>query len=207
MYDFLENYFVYSRLSLVLRKGKDEIERVNNLRVTNNNSLSSSISNSSLNRRQAQTEADTEFFSNPVNESHIRASVIETQMNIEELQQKAKVCLMGNVCFFLMSCLFIFKKKETENAEKDASGTHRTAARKSQILTPNEISLRKVLQTPECLDEAAITINFMTRRLLCEIFDVPVFKDLLKNKIEMKLKEIAVKLFLIIVKNFFFSSY
>jgi hypothetical protein len=99
MYDFLENYFFYSRLSLVLRKGKDEIERVNNLRVTNNNSLSSSISNSSLNRRQAQTEGDTEFFSNPVNESHIRASIIETQMNIEELQQKAKVCLMGNVFF------------------------------------------------------------------------------------------------------------
>ena len=91
-----------------------------------------------------------------------------------------------------MSFCFIFQKKEAENAEKDASGTHRTSARKSKNLTPNEISLQKVLQTPECLDEAAITINLMTRRLLCDMFDIPVFKDLLKNKIEMKLKEIAV---------------
>jgi len=190
---FLQIYFfVYFRLSLVLRKGKDEIERVNNLLATSNNSLSCSTSNSSLNRRPAQTEADTELVSNIVNESHIRASVIETQMNIEELQRKAKVCLMENV--FFMSYLFIFKKKETENAEKDASGTHRTIARKSKKLTPNEINLQKVLQTPECLDEAAITINFMTRRLLCDIFNGPVFKDLLKTKIEMKLKEIAVKI-------------
>jgi hypothetical protein len=90
-----------------------------------------------------------------------------------------------------MSCIFIFKKKG-ENIEKDATGTHRTIARKSKKLTPNEISLQNVLQTPECLDEAAITINFMTRRLLCDMFDTSVFKNLLKNKIEMKLKEIAV---------------
>ncbi len=79
-----------------------------------------------------------------------------------------------------------------ENIEKDASGTHRTIARKSRQLTPNEISLEKVLQTPECLDEAAITINFITRRLLCDMFNMSFFKDLLKTKIEMKLKEIAV---------------
>ena len=81
-----------------------------------------------------------------------------------------------------------------------ASGTHRTAARKSKKLTPNEVSLRRVLESPECLDEAVITINFMARRLLCDMFDIPVFKDLLKNKIEMKLKEIAVS-FLIKIIN------
>jgi hypothetical protein len=32
----------------------------------------------------------------------------------------------------------------------------------------------------------------MTRRLLCDMFDVPIFKDLIKGKVEMKLKEIAV---------------
>lgn len=76
--------------------------------------------------------------------------------------------------------------------EKDASGTHRTIARKTKKLTQNEASLQKVLQTPECLDEAAITLNFMTRRLLCDMFYTPTFKDLLKTKVEMKLKEIAV---------------
>ncbi len=85
-----------------------------------------------------------------------------------------------------MSNMFISKKKQVE---KDASGTHRTISRKS---TPNEISLQKVLQTPECLDEAAMTINFMTRRLVGDMFDASFFKDLLKNKIEMKLKELAV---------------
>jgi len=173
-----------------LRRGKEDIERVNNLLATSSSSLSSSISNSSLYRRQAQTDADTELISNPVTEAHIRASIIETQINVEELQQKAKVCSIEK-CFFFMSCIFIFKKKG-ENIEKDATGTHRTIARKSKKLTPNEISLQNVLQTPECLDEAAITINFMTRRLLCDMFDTSVFKNLLKNKIEMKLKEIAV---------------
>ena len=60
-------------------------------------------------------------------------------------------------------------------------------------MTPNEASLQKVLQSPECLDEAAITINFLTRRLLCDMFDVPLFKDLLKTKVEMKMKEVAVR--------------
>lgn len=55
------------------------------------------------------------------------------------------------------------------------------------------MSLQKILQSPECLDEAAISINFMARRLLCDMFDVPVFKDLLKAKVEMKMKEIAVR--------------
>ncbi len=85
-----------------------------------------------------------------------------------------------------------FKLKQPENVEKDATGTRRTIARKSKKTTPNEACLQKVLQTPECLDEAAITINFMTRRLLCDMFDIPIFKDLLKDKIEMKLKELAV---------------
>ncbi|CAF4034076.1 unnamed protein product, partial [Rotaria sordida] len=164
----------FHKLSLVLRKGKEEIERVKYLASTNG-SLSSSILNSYLYQRQAQTDADTVLVSNPVTEANIRASVIETQINAEELQQRAK-------------------EKESENAEKDASGTHRTIARKSKKLIPNETSLQKVLQTPECLDEAAITINFMIRRLLCDIFHTPVLKDLLKNKIEMKLKEIAVSI-------------
>ena len=54
------------------------------------------------------------------------------------------------------------------------------------------MSLQNILQSPECLDEAAITINFMARRLLSDMFEIPMFKDLLKAKVEMKMKEIAV---------------
>ena len=185
----------FHKLSLVLRKGKEDIERVNNLLAT------SSGSQSSLHRRQAQTDADTELISSPITDANIRASMIETQINADEFQQKAKVYLINNSVFFII----YFKEKDGENCEKDSSGTHRTIARKSKKLTANEASLQKVLQTPECLDEAAITINFIRRRLLCDMFDVPVFKDLLKNKIEMKLKEIAVSFFiqLIILINTF----
>jgi hypothetical protein len=76
---------------LILRKGKEEIERTNTLMAENNNSISSSASNASLYRRLAQTDEDTELTPNPVTESEIRAAVAETQMNAEELQEKAKV--------------------------------------------------------------------------------------------------------------------
>lgn len=82
--------------------------------------------------------------------------------------------------------------KEPETDEVDASGTRRATVRKSKPLSPNEVSLQAILQSPECLDEAAITINFMARRLLCDMFEIPVFKDLLKTKVEMKLREVAV---------------
>jgi hypothetical protein len=32
----------------------------------------------------------------------------------------------------------------------------------------------------------------MARRLLCDMFDIPLFTDLIKTKVEMKLKEVAV---------------
>ncbi|CAF1480526.1 unnamed protein product [Rotaria sp. Silwood1] len=165
----------FHKLSLILCHGKEEIERTNSLIVGDNSSLTSSTSNSSLYRRLAQTDSDNELVSNPVKESNINAALLETQMSIEELQEKAKVI-------------------EPDNDEIDASGTHRARATKSKKTTPNEACLQKVLESPECLDEAAITINFMARRLLCDMFDIPVFKDLIKNKIEMKLKELAVSI-------------
>ena len=78
------------RVSLVLRKGKEEIERKNSL-YADNASLSSTTSNSTLYRRLARTESDTEMQPIPVSESDIRASILETKNNAEELQQKAKV--------------------------------------------------------------------------------------------------------------------
>jgi hypothetical protein len=79
------------RFTLVLCKGKEEIERTNSLIAESNNSLSSSISHSSLYRRLAQTDSDTELVSNPVNDSDIQASLMETQKSVEELKQQAKV--------------------------------------------------------------------------------------------------------------------
>ena len=58
-------------------------------------SISSSVSTSSLYRRLAQTDADTELIPNPVTESDIRAAVVDTQNSVEELQEKAKVCSQG----------------------------------------------------------------------------------------------------------------
>ncbi|CAF1547785.1 unnamed protein product [Adineta ricciae] len=186
----------FHKLSLVLRKGKEEIERTNILTGGSNPSLLSSVSSSSLYRRLAQTDSDTELVPGPVMESDIEAAITETQANAEELQQKAKkppLCKpikSPSVCKTSRNPFII----EPENDEVDASGTHRTAARKSRRTTPNNACLQKVLQSPECLDEAAITINFLTRRLLCDMFDIPVFKDLIKTKVEMKLKEVAVKI-------------
>ena len=52
--------------------------------------------------------------------------------------------------------------------------------------------LQKVLQSAQCLDEAAIAMNVLIRRLFCDTFDIPILKDLFTKKIEMKLKEFAV---------------
>lgn len=80
------------RLSLVLCKGKEDIERTNSLIAGSSDNLSlSSVSSSSLYRRLAQTESDTELISNPIIESNIHASLVETQISAEELQEKAKV--------------------------------------------------------------------------------------------------------------------
>jgi hypothetical protein len=81
--------FSLFRFSLVLCKGKEEIERTNSLIVGSNSSISASPS---LHRRLAQTDADTKLVSDTVTESDILTTVAETQNTAEELQEKAKVC-------------------------------------------------------------------------------------------------------------------
>lgn len=85
---------------MILCKGKEEIERANSLNAENNKSLSPSVSSSSLHRRLAQTDADTQLISNPVSDSDIHAALLETQMSVEELQKKAKVCLQNILLLF-----------------------------------------------------------------------------------------------------------
>ncbi len=75
---------------------------------------------------------------------------------------------------------------------EDSDGAHRTGSLKKKVRKQQEESLERLLSSPDCLDEAAITLNFLTRRLFCDVFEEQLFKDLLKEKIELKLKEIAV---------------
>lgn len=181
-------------MSLVLCKGKEEIERKNSfISGSSSEDLPSSSSTPSLYRRLAQTEADTELVPPTITEEVIQASIIETQANAQELQEKAQVRLMNFLLGGKIDRDFV-KVVEPDTPEVDASGTHRAAVQKSKKVSANEASLHKVLQAPECLDEAAITINFLTRRILCDMFEVSFFKDLIKTKAEMKLKEIAVSI-------------
>ena len=86
-----------------------------------------------------------------------------------------------------------FSDTTQEGNEKDADGTIRPNTMKKKVLKQAE-NLERLLSSPDCLDEAAITLNFLTRRLFCDVFDEPLFKDLVKEKIELKLKEIAVSI-------------
>ena len=78
-----------------------------------------------------------------------------------------------------------------DTSDKDSTSSQRTPTTKKKLRKEEE-NLYRLLSSPECLDEAAITLNFLTRRLFCDVFEEPLFKDLLKEKIEHKLKEIAV---------------
>ncbi|CAF3585433.1 unnamed protein product [Rotaria socialis] len=62
----------------------------------------------------------------------------------------------------------------------------------SPTINKREENLERLLDSPSCLGEAAITLKFLTRRLFCDIFEESLFNDLMKEKIELKLKEIAV---------------
>jgi hypothetical protein len=81
-----------------------------------------------------------------------------------------------------------------KDSDKDSIGTSRTASTKKKLRKEEE-NLYRLLNSPDCLDEAAITLNFLTRRMFCDVFNEPLFKDLLKEKIELKLKEIAVNFY------------
>lgn len=79
----------FHKLSLILCKGKAEIERTNSLMNLQNDSPSSSTP--SLYRRLAQTETDTELVPNAPTEREIQTAITETKVNAEELEEKAKV--------------------------------------------------------------------------------------------------------------------
>lgn len=60
-------------------------------------------------------------------------------------------------------------------------------------LRKQDENLLKLIESPDCLDEASLTLNFLLRRMFCDVFEDPTFENLLKEKLELKLKEIAVR--------------
>jgi hypothetical protein len=58
------------------------------------------------------------LISNPITEAPIRASVIEIQINTEELQQKAKVCSIENLFHEFYLDFFFLRKKDRKILKK-----------------------------------------------------------------------------------------
>jgi hypothetical protein len=124
----------------------------------------------------AVSKGDTEALRSQINEAAIRNDMAQARLTAQELRSET---------------LEKEKKSNDKDADKDSVNSHQTAAMKKKLRKQEE-NLERVLDAPDCLDEAAITLNFVARRLLCDIFEEPLFKDLMKEKVELKLKEIAV---------------
>jgi hypothetical protein len=213
----------FHKLSLVLRRGKEEIERatlatmgapsapsvISNSAVTTLGMVAQSVpdvkiptlgerasemQSNSVNLEErvqmkaaesigppyadttAVSKGDTEALRSQINETSIRNDMVQARLTAQELRSET---------------LEKEKKSNDKDADKDSVNSHQTAAMKKKLRKQEE-NLERVLDAPDCLDEAAITLNFVARRLLCDIFEEPLFKDLMKEKVELKLKEIAV---------------
>ncbi len=121
-------------------------------------------------------KSETETFRRQINEVDILSDMTQARIGAQELRK---------------DILETEKKISEKDSDKDSTGAYRTPLIKKKFRKQEE-NLHRLLNSPDCLDEAAITLNFLTRRLFCDIFQEPLFKDLLKEKIELKLKEIAV---------------
>jgi hypothetical protein len=179
-------FFWKFRLSLVLRKDKDDIEQplTHSVSDTQISTLNSCVTNTVNLENRVQMKAvetvgppyvdatssdksETEALRSQINEADILSDMTQARIGAQEILEK--------------------------DSDKDSTGTQRTAATKKKLRKEEE-NLYRLLNSPDCLDEASITLNFLTRRLFCDIFEEPLFKDLLKEKIELKLKEMAVSL-------------
>ena len=128
----------------------------------------------------AVNKSETEILRSQINETDILNDMAQARITAQELRTDT---------------LEKEKKSNDKDSDKDSVSSHQTAAMKKKLRKQEE-NLERILDAPDCLDEAAITLNFVARRLLCDIFEEPLFKDLMKEKIELKLKEIAVRKFI-----------
>lgn len=131
-------------MALVLRKGKEEIERANLFSMSSSNSL--------------PTMTTTHVDLHRSNTIHVDDRVL---LNVET------------------------NKSENE-VVNDSTQTKKKLRKQDENLV-------KLIESPDCLDEASLTLNFLLRRMFCDVFEDPTFQNLLKEKLELKLKEIAVR--------------
>ncbi|CAF3358880.1 unnamed protein product [Rotaria sp. Silwood1] len=125
-------------------------------------------------------KGDTEILRSQINEADIRSDMAQARLTAQELRNET-----------LEKEKDKDKKVNDKDVDKDSISSHHTASLKKKFRKQEE-NLERLLDSPDCLDEAAITLNFLARRLFCDVFEEPLFKDLMKEKIELKLKEIAV---------------
>ena len=126
----------------------------------------------------ATEKGETEALRSQINETDILNDMAQARILAQELRNETREKEKD-------------KDKDKKHHEKEADTSNRTASMKKKFRKQEE-HLDRVLDSADCLDEAAITLNFLTRRLFCDVFEEPLFKDLMKEKIELKLKEIAV---------------
>jgi hypothetical protein len=130
----------------------------------------------------ATDKGDTEALRSQINEADILSDMAQARISAQELRTEALEKDKDKDKD---------KKHTDKDLDKDSTGSQYTASMKKKFRKQEE-NLQRLLSAPDCLDEAAITLNFLTRRLLCDVFEEPLFKDLMKEKIELKLNEIAV---------------
>ncbi|CAF1014154.1 unnamed protein product [Adineta steineri] len=195
----------FHKLSLVLREGKSDIEYNDSQKsnLSTSNTIAKSISDTqipTLGSRASQMQSNTVNLENrvqmkssetvgppyadTVSSENSETEILRSQINEGDILSDMTQARTG--AQELRADLL-----EKKDSDKDSTGTQRTATTKKKYRKEEE-SLHRLLNSPDCLDEAAITLNFLTRRLFCDIFEEPLFKDLIKEKIELKLKEIAV---------------
>ncbi|CAF1302777.1 unnamed protein product [Adineta steineri] len=195
----------FHKLSLVLREGKSDIEHNDSQKsnLSTSNTIAKSISDTqipTLGSRASQMQSNTVNLENrvqmkssetvgppyadTVSSENSETEILRSQINEGDILSDMTQARTG--AQELRADLL-----EKKDSDKDSTGTQRTATTKKKYRKEEE-SLHRLLNSPDCLDEAAITLNFLTRRLFCDIFEEPLFKDLIKEKIELKLKEIAV---------------
>ncbi|CAF3002092.1 unnamed protein product [Rotaria sp. Silwood2] len=121
-------------------------------------------------------KSQTEILRSQINEIDIVSDMAQARIGAQELRA---------------DILEKDKKQNDKDSDKDSFGSQRTGSIKKKFRKQQE-NLDRVLSSSDCLNEAAITLNFLVRRLFCDVFQEPLFKDLLKEKLELKLKELAV---------------
>ena len=155
-----------SRLSLALRRGKEEVERTNRLLKTAP-AMQTSASLPALSTMAAG-----------VSDTHSSLHAGQTRTTTFHLDERAPARSTES-------------PSDSPSMDRSHANDTDTVSAKKKFRKQEE-HLQQILDSPDCLNEAALTLNFLTRRLFCDVFEETLFKDLLKEKIQLKLKEIAV---------------